>query len=137
MIYIFKIISGEEYIGKLDAAPYNNMEYYNITLPMAVVDGIDEYGGVTMKLRDAMLLSDDNILTIPNKMMIAYYPASKIMVEYYGKAVLYAKEYTKKKVEKQIKEATSMLNDAMAETAMDRILRELRIKSTTGTDTIN
>jgi hypothetical protein len=90
MIYVFKLISGEEFIGALDGDdefPDNQMEFYNIASPMAIVDGYDEYGTVTMKLRDGMMLSDDSLMSIPSKAMMTYYPASKTMVEYYQKAI--------------------------------------------------
>lgn len=132
MIYVFKLISGEEFIGALDnddENPSNTVEFYNITSPMAIVDGYDEYGTVTMKLRDGMLLSDESLMTIPSKAMMTYYPASKVMMEYYQKAILFAKSHTKKKIERQIKEATEQLDDVMSETSMEKILRELRLRN--------
>jgi hypothetical protein len=132
MIYVFKLISGEEFIGALDSDdenPSNTVEYYNIASPMAIVDGYDEYGTVTMKLRDGMMLSDDDLMTIPNKAVMTYYPASKVMTEYYQKAIIYAKQYTKKKIERQVKEATEQLDDAMSEKNIEKVLRELRLRN--------
>jgi hypothetical protein len=141
MIYVFKLISGEEIIGAFDdddETPDKDMEFYNIACPMSIVDGYDEYGGVTMKLRDTMLLSDDNLLSIPNTAIITYYPASKIMIEYYKKAIIFAKKYTKKKIERQIKEATEQLEEAMAESSIEKVLRELRIRNANpGNGTVN
>ena len=105
---------------------------------MTIVDGIDEYGGVIMKLRDGMMLSDESLMSIPKKSVISYYEASKVMDTYYQKAILYAKQYTKKKIERQIKEATEQLDDAMSENNMKKILRELRLRTTTpGNGTVN
>ena len=132
MIYVFKLISGEEIIGALDdddEFPNNQMEFYNIASPMAIVDGYDEYGTVTMKLRDGMMLSDDSLMSIPSKAIMTYYPASKAMTEYYEKAIVFAKNYTKKKIERQIKDATQELDDHMSETSMEKILRELRLRN--------
>lgn len=132
MIYVFKLISGEEFIGALDSDdenPSNTVEFYNIVSPMAIVDGYDEYGTVTMKLRDAMLLSDDKMLSIPSKAMMTYYPASKVMVDYYQKAIVFANNYTKKKIERQIKDATQQLDEHMSESSIEKVLRELRLRS--------
>ena len=132
MIYVFKLISGEEFIGALDSDdenPSNTVEFYNIVSPMAIVDGYDEYGTVTMKLRDGMMLSDNELMTIPSKAMMTYYPASKVMTEYYQKAIIYAKQYTKKKIERQVKEATEQLDDAMSEKNIEKVLRELRLRN--------
>jgi len=140
MIYVFKLISGEEFIGALDSDenPNNDVEFYNITNPMDILDGHDEYGSVTMKLRDVMLLSDDNFISIPRKAIIAYYPVSKIMVEYYQKAIMYANQYTKKKIERQIKEATNQLDEYMAESNIEKVLRELRLRDIKpGNGTVN
>jgi hypothetical protein len=136
MIYIFKLISGEELIGAIDSE--DTTEFYNIASPMTIVDGIDEYGGVIMKLRDGMMLSDESLMTIPKKSVITYYEASKVMDTYYQKAIVYAKQYTKKKIERQIKEATEQLDDAMSENNMEKILRELRLRTATpGNGTVN
>ena len=132
MIYVFKLISGEEFIGAFDSDDEfskNNAEYYNIASPMAIVDGYDEYGTVTMKLRDAMLLSDENLMTIPNKAVMTYYPASKNMENYYNKAIIFAKQYTKKKIEKQIKDAAEQLDEHMSESSLEKVLRELRLRT--------
>lgn len=141
MIYVFKLISGEEYIGALDSDEdylKNDAQFYNIASPMSVVDGYDEYGAVTMKLRDGMLLSDENLMTIPSKFVVTYYPASKVMISYYQKAIEYAQSYTKKKIERQIKDATAMLEDAMAESSMEKLLRELRLRNVNpGNGTVN
>ena len=139
MIYVFKLISGEEFIGALDGDdefPNNQMEFYNIASPMAIVDGYDEYGTVTMKLRDGMMLSDDSLMSIPSKAMMTYYPASKTMVEYYQKAIVFANTYTKKKIERQIKEATQELDQHMSESNIEKVLRELRLRNS-GNGTVN
>jgi len=132
MIFVFKLISGEEFIGALDGTdefPKNDMPYYNIANPMAIVDGYDEYGTVTMKLRDGMMLSDDDLMTVPNKAVMTYYPASKVMAEYYQKAIVFAKQYTKKRIERQIKEATAQLDEHMSESSLEKIMKELHLRN--------
>jgi hypothetical protein len=141
MIYVFKLISGEEYVGTLDTddgAPENNMEYYNIVNPMEIVNGHDEYGSVIMKLRDGMMLSDDDLMTIPSRAIMTYYSASKVMTEYYKKAILFAKQYTKKKIEGQIKDALSQLEEHMEDSNIEKIMKELRLRNfNPGTGTLN
>jgi len=136
MIYIFKLISGEELIGAIDSE--DTTEFYNIASPMAIVDGLDEYGGVIMKLRDGMMLSDEILMTIPKRSVITYYEASKVMNDYYQKAIVYAKQYTKKKIERQIKEATEQLDEVMSENNIEKVLRELRLRNVNpGNGTVN
>lgn len=136
MILVIKLISGEEIIGELESVP--DTQFYNISNPMSIVDGYDEYGTITMKLRDAMLLSDETLITIPEKSVITYYPASEIMIKYYRKAVIFAKQYTKKKIEGQIKEATVQLDEYMSESSIEKVLRELRLRgSNPGSGTVN
>ena len=141
MIYVFKLISGEEYVGTLDTddgAPENNMEYYNIANPMEIVNGYDEYGSVIMRLRDGMMLSDDDLMTIPSRAIMTYYSASKAMTEYYQKAILFAKQYTKKKIERQIKDASSQLEEQMADSSLEKIMKELRLRNfNPGNGTVN
>ena len=141
MIYTFKLISGEEIIGALDCKDdisINELEYCNIVNPMHLIDGFDQYGNVTMKLRDTMLLSDETMMTVPSKYIITYYPVTKIMEEYYKRAVIFAKEHTKKKIEKQIKDSTEELKEYMSETNIEKILRELRFRNINpGNDTVN
>lgn len=140
MIYVFKLISGEEFIGAFDSGDETpkNVEFYNIASPMAIVDGYDDYGSVTMKLRDGMLLSDESLMTIPSKAMMTYYPASKVMVEYYQKAIVFASQYTKKKIERQIKDATQQLDEHMSESNLEKVLRELRLRNINpGNGTVN
>ena len=60
------------------------------------------------------------------------------MISYYQKAIEYAQSYTKKKIERQIKDATAMLEDAMAESSMEKLLRELRLRNVNpGNGTVN
>jgi hypothetical protein len=127
MIYVFKLISGEEYIGTFDGdeSPKNDIEYYNIVGPMTIVDDHDEYGGVSMKLRDGLMLSDDDMISFPRKFVMTHYPASKVMAEYYSKAVIYCRQYTKKRIEKQIKEATGQFDASVSENNLEEVIEEV------------
>jgi hypothetical protein len=141
MIYVFKLISGEEIIGAFesdDELSKNDVEYYNIATPMVIIDEYDEFGSATMKLRDAMLLSDEELMSLPSKTVMTYYPVSKIMADYYEKAVVFAKQYTKKKINRQIKDASDQLDEHMSEKSIEKVLRELRLRTAnSGNGTVN
>ena len=140
MIYVIKLISGEEYIGKFDGdeSPKSDSEYYNIVGPMVIIDDQDKSGGVSMKLRDGLMLSDDDMISFPRKFVVAYYPASKVMAEYYLKAIIYCRQHTKKRIEKQIKEATDELDAVMSENNSEKVLKEFILRNfNPGNGTVN
>lgn len=99
-INIVKLIDGEEIICEV-------MDIGNgLTLigPMHVVPDDGEYG---MRLRNTLLLSDVTQFTVDyNKIMFIYKP-SGVMVEYYVKALEYAKKHASPIINQQIVESTA------------------------------
>lgn len=99
-INIVKLIDGEEIICEV------NDSGNRLTLigPMHVVPDDGEYG---MRLRNTLLLSDATQFTVDyNKIMFIYKP-SDVMVEYYVKALEYAKKYASPIINQQIVESTA------------------------------
>ena len=115
MIKIFKLTNGNEIIGKITEEELTSNEYYNIVNPMLIVGGDDEYGYGGMRLRDALLLSDEDFLSVPAKHCIMYYNPSKVFSDYYELARVHYRANTKKDIEQQIREATQDLAEHMRE----------------------
>ena len=122
MITIFLFSSGDEIIG--DAAIFE--DHLELLNPMHIVDS-----EVGMKLQDALLLSDSNKLIFKVKDVITYYTPSKVMVEYYDRAVEYAKKHTRPSTIKQITYAINDI-DEMMQTDTKK-----NIKQSLGTTTIH
>lgn len=122
MITVFKLSNGEDMIGDVEE-PLTSVEFYNIINPMLIVGARDVYGEGTMKLRDALLLSDEGMMTIPSKHVITYYKPSIAMAAYYTQAVAYSTKCTRPEIAKQIDEATQDLSTAME--AEERAARSL------------
>jgi predicted transcriptional regulator len=68
-----------------------------------------------MRLRDTLLLSDDDSIVIPSKFCITTYNPSQSLVSYYTKARLYYKKYTKKDIDRQIEEAAADMEQSIHE----------------------
>lgn len=96
--------SGDEIIG--DVALFD--DYIEVYSPMYIVDG-----EVGMKLRDALLLGDENKLIYKLKDVISFYKPMNILVEYYKKAVEYSKQHTKEITVQQIKYAIEDLDEML------------------------
>lgn len=124
MIKIFKLSNGNEIIGEVAEEELTNNEFYNIMNPMLIIGADDDYGG-GMRLRDAMLLSDEELLTVPVKHCILYYSPSKVFSEYYEIARVHYRINTKKEIEEQIRESTSDLAEHLQEKER-RINKSLR-----------
>lgn len=125
--YILKLTTGEEIMGKVDIE--SSDEYYNVVDPMLVVGSRDIYGEGAMKLRDALLLSDDAMLSIPSKHVILYYEPMLALQQYYDVAVDYSSKYTKPEISKQINDATMDIREGMrAEEKASKSLAELITK---------
>lgn len=110
MKIILKLINGDEIIGNLDDDTGSNCDFYNIVNPMLIVSEPEDYGGA-MKLRDFFLLSDEEMLSVPSKHVIVSYKPSDSISEYYDKAVVYARTYTKTMTDEQIRRATAEIED--------------------------
>lgn len=98
--------SGDEIIG--DVALFD--DYIEVYSPMYIVDG-----EVGMKLRDALLLGDENKLIYKLKDVISFYKPMNILVEYYKKAVEYSKQHTKEITVQQIKYAIEDLDEMLSQ----------------------
>jgi DNA transposition AAA+ family ATPase len=100
------LASGDELIG--DMAVFEDyVEVYN---PMYIIDG-----EVGMKLRDALILSDQDKLIFKMKDVITFYKPVDILVDYYRKAVEYSNMYTRQATHKQIKYAIEDLDEMVQE----------------------
>lgn len=115
MIIIVKLITGEEVIGEIENNQLTYEEYYNIINPMVVTNARDDQGYVGMRLRDFLILSKDDVLTLPSKHVIAAYRPSDAMTEYYIKASYYSINYTKPLIDDQIKNATYEMDRSIEE----------------------
>lgn len=118
MILIFKLTDGQEIIGDIDETLLTTSEYYTIVDPMSIMDStayMEEAGYGGMRLRDTLLLSDDESITIPSKFCITTYNPSQSLVSYYTKARLYYKKYTKKDIDRQIEEAAADMEQSIHE----------------------
>lgn len=118
MILIFKLTDGQEIIGDIEENLLTTAEYYTIVDPMTIMDStsyMEEAGYGGMRLRDTLLLSDDDSIVIPSKFCITTYNPSQSLVSYYTKARLYYKKYTKKDIDRQIEEAAADMEQSIHE----------------------
>lgn len=113
-VYVFKLTTGEDIIGVVENSPLSNDEYYNIIEPMYIVGSREESGSMGMRLRDATLLSEDNLFTIANKYVTTYYKPVPQFAKYYLKAAEYARKYTKPMIIGQIEESIKEIERDMA-----------------------
>ena len=116
MILIFKLTDGQEIIGEIEESLLTNSEYYTIVNPMSIMDStsyMEEVGYGGMRLRDTLLLSEDESITVPSKFCITTYNPSQSLVTYYTKARVYYKKYTKKDIDRQIEEAAADMEQAI------------------------
>ena len=113
MIYVLNLATGLTIIAQsnikiehheqLDSAPY--VTVYN---PMTVER--DQDG---MRLRDYLMLSDNNELTFRSKDIISIYSPTQDVVDYYTAAYTYAIRYTRTASRQQIKAAIQDLQQMM------------------------
>ena len=117
MIVVLKLTNGEEIVGCVenDDVPVHQLELINLLDPMYIVDQKDEVGHSVMRLEDALLLSDDEYLTFKQKDVITYYKPAPKLCDYYSKASVYAKNYAKPRLHKQITGAIRELETIMNE----------------------
>lgn len=130
MIKIFKLTNGNEIIGEITEEELSNNEFYNIMNPMLIIGADDDYGHGGMRLRDALLLSDEELLTVPAKHCIMFYNPSKVFRDYYELARIHYRTNTKKEIEEQIQEATADLADHLREKErrVNKSLQDILIK---------
>lgn len=114
MIVVFKIISGEEIIGKLECETdeeFDNLEHYELIDPMWIVPA----EGGAMKLRDAVMLSDNTALIFIPETVITCYKPTINLINYYKKASLYSAEVARDSIGSQIDLATYELDQMLLE----------------------
>lgn len=112
MIVVFKIITGEEIIGKLNCETdeeFDALENYELIDPMWIVP--TEAG--SMKLRDACMLSENQGLIFVPECIITCYKPTINLINYYNKASTYSAEFTRDSIASQIDIATYELEQMM------------------------
>ena len=114
MIIVMKLISGEEVIGTLGCATneeYNMLEQYELIDPM----GIIPTDNGSMKLRDACMLSENEVLIItPDYVILSYNPSSSLS-KYYSRVCEYSKEFSRPGISAQIDLAREELDQQIYE----------------------
>lgn len=82
---------------------------------MYIIGRQDEYGTNAMRLRNVLLLSDeDNIVISPENVVMEYTP-SEVMTQYYTKAVEFDKKHGRPEIQEQIKAAIVSLENSFLE----------------------
>lgn len=114
MIYVFKMISGNDVVGRVSSANDFSEGYFEVIDPMEI-----DKSPEGMKLRDMLLLGTSDRLKFKVPQVITYYRPSDTLVDYYNKAVVYSKGFTKPVIEQQIRLATEDLEEAMREDESD------------------
>lgn len=118
MIYIYKLITGEEVIG--DSNDSDNLtEYHNIENPMTFMDMSDQTGVTSFKLVNSLMLSSEELLTVHKKNVVAWYRPSEMMEEYYRKAVVYSAKHTEPAVDRMLEQAIFDINAKLVEDKKD------------------
>lgn len=113
-VYVFRFTNGDEIMGEVHASPEID-QCFDLHSPMEIVSGRDSNGGPIMKLRDSLMLSDDDKLPIFKKDIITYYKPFKALEDYYLKALRYAKECAKPQISLQIEESARELDETIRE----------------------
>jgi hypothetical protein len=121
MIVIFKLTNGEEIIGDLTD---HGEHAYTLVDPMYIIESPD-YG---MRLRDCMMLSDEDRLSIKISHVITYYKPSKTLANYYGVASKFAAKFSRPMIDVQIQTSIAEMQIAMTEEeeTVDRLTDTLR-----------
>lgn len=110
MIYVFKMLGGADYIGRLAAEPNFEQGFVELEDPMEI-----EKSAEGMRLRDVLLFGRGDSLKFKLQHIITYYSPSEKMVNYYNRATVFSKNYTKPAIEEQIQTAMDELDDIMRE----------------------
>lgn len=114
MIVVFKLVSGEEIIGRMvceSDEEFDTLEMYELFDPMWIVP--NDYGA--MKLRDALMLSENISLIFNPGDVITCYKPIKNLVNYYKRASEYSTDFTRESIASQIDLATYELEQMMQE----------------------
>lgn len=111
-VVVFKLANGTDVIGR--AAISSSLESSAVDSFLIIHDPMEIERGVEgMKLRDILMLADQEQLIIRMSDVITYYKPIDVMCDYYTKALAYAKNYTKLAVAEQIKVAVKELEETM------------------------
>ncbi len=114
MIVVFKLLSGEEVIGRMVCETdeeFDTLEMYELFDPMWIVPS--DQGA--MKLRDALMLSENlSMIFNPGDVITCYKPMQSF-VEYYTRASEYSINFTRSSIATQIELATQELEESMRE----------------------
>lgn len=115
MITVFKLSNKDVVIGDIDfklehMTDLDQVLYFTIHSPMNIVSDSDG-----LRMRDCLLLSDQNKLNFRSIDVITFYTPTAQIVEYYKKALEYSLEYTKPAAGEQVKLAVMDLEEAMEE----------------------
>lgn len=115
MIIVLKLSTGVDYVCSINASANEFSlaslpEHVEVLDPMSIERDVDG-----MKLRDVLMLSEDDRLIINAKDIISYYHPSKQLVNYYVKALVYSKNFTKPSAFQQIELAVQDIEAAMQE----------------------
>lgn len=133
IIVVLRLITGDEIIGQIeceDNEEFMNLEALELFDPMWVVPA--EFG--SMKLRDALMLSDDvNSLMFYSDDVITAYSPSKSFIMYYTNASKYAKEITRPSINLQIETAAAELKDMIHDEKEYAADISQKFRKTTGT----
>lgn len=114
MIVVFKLLSGEEIIGRMVCETdeeFETLEMYELFDPMWIVP--NENGA--MKLRDALMLSENLSLIFNPGDVITCYKPMQSFIDYYSRACEYSINFTRASIATQIELATQELEDTMRE----------------------
>lgn len=129
MIVVLRILSGEEIIGRMeceDESEFDKLELYELFDPMWIVPN-DEGA---MKLRDALMLSENiSLIFNPGDVITCYKPIENF-AQYYKFANEYSTNYTRAYIAKQIDLATQDLKEIIRDekeyvTEMSKMLRKV------------
>lgn len=113
-IYVFRLVNGDEMMGDVRDNPEVD-HCFDLHSPMEIITGRDSGGSPVMKLRDTLMLSDDDKLPIFKKDIITYYKPFKALEDYYMIALRYAKETAKPQISLQIEESARELEQTIRE----------------------
>ena len=112
MIIVLKMSTGADYICTIECTEddFIASSIIEVVDPMSIDRDSDG-----MKLRDVLMISDNERLTIRSNDVIFYYYPSKELSDYYAKALVYSKNYTKPNAARQIELAIQDIEVAMRE----------------------
>jgi hypothetical protein len=109
-VYVLKLVNDEEIIAEFDHALSDDTPEFVCYQPMSVIGMREDtpYGG-GMRLRNALVLSDDTSLIIRSRFVMAWYEPGQVMRKYYQAAIDYNLSYSKETVDGQIAKAAAEL----------------------------